>query len=278
MLNILTVDVEEYFQVHNFAGVVHRDKWDSYESRVEAEVDKVLNLLSEAETRATFFVLGWVAERHANMVRRIQRAGHEIATHGYEHQLIYRQTPEEFAADLRRSIEIIGNITGEQVLGYRAPSFSITQANLWALEIIREQGLKYDSSIFPLVIHDRYGIAVAARHPHLLENGLWEFPIATIPILGKNIPVGGGGYLRVLPYSMVRWALKRINAEGQPFVIYFHSWELDPDQPRIRHVPLFYRFRHYVNLNKMENCVRALLRDFQFGPVREVFANQLGGR
>jgi len=257
-------------------GVVPRDKWDSYESRVEANVDKVLALLEEAKTRATFFVLGWVAERHPSMVRRIHQAGHEIATHGYDHRLVYHQTPKEFAADLHRSIQIIEDIIGERVLGYRAPSFSITRANLWALDVIREQGLKYDTSIFPVSVHDRYGIANAARYPHRLENGLWEFPIATIPIFGKNIPVGGGGYLRVLPYSMIRWALKRINAEGQPFVIYFHPWELDPDQPRISHVPLFYRFRHYVNLDKMENRVRTLLNDFQFASVREVFRNQLG--
>ena len=276
MLNILTVDVEEYFQVHNFERVVRREEWDAYESRVEVSTDRVLSLLAEAGTRATFFILGWIAGRHPDMVQRIQRAGHEIATHGYNHQLIYRQTPGEFAADLRRSVEIIEGVTGERVLGYRAPSFSITRDSLWALDIIREQGLKYDSSIFPLAIHDRYGIAGAARHPHRVENGLWEFPIATIPVWGKNMPVGGGGYLRLLRYPMVRWALRRINAEGQPCVVYFHPWELDPDQPRIKNAPLLSRFRQYVNLDQMEDFLRALLSDFEFGPVREVFADRLG--
>lgn len=275
MRNVLTVDVEEYFQVHNFEGVVRRDEWGSYESRVEVSTDRVLNLLAEAGTRATFFILGWIAERHPDMVRRIQKAGHEIAAHGYDHRLIYRQTPEEFATDLRRSVGIIEEITGERVLGYRAPSFSITRASLWALEIIKEQGLKYDSSIFPLFFHYRYGIADVSRRPHRLGNGLWEFPIAAISLLGKNLPVGGGGYLRMLPYPVTRWALRHVNAEGQPCVVYFHPWELDPGQPRIKNTPLFSRFRHYGNLGKMENILKALLSDLDFGPVREVFADQL---
>jgi polysaccharide deacetylase family protein (PEP-CTERM system associated) len=232
--------------------------------------------------RATFFVLGWVAERHPFLIRDISAAGHEIATHGYWHKLIYCQTPSDFADDVQRSIIAIrsalggnGPATWDLRLGYRAPAFSITQRSLWALDILGRYGIRYDSSIFPLAVHDRYGLGDAYRFAHRVGNGIWEFPLSTVRLCGHNWPVAGGGYLRLFPFWYTRWCIHHINGEGQPAVIYVHPWELDWEQPRVTNAPLLSRFRHYVNLRETEQRLVSLLREFRFGPIREVFAHHL---
>jgi polysaccharide deacetylase family protein (PEP-CTERM system associated) len=276
MINALSVDVEEHFQVHAFEDVVDRSAWGEYASRVVPNTRHVLCLLNECDTRATFYILGWVAERYPNLVKEIASAGHEIAIHGYAHELIYRQNPDEFAHDLQRTIEVIRSADGGTALqGYRAPSFSITRESLWALDVLQECGIRYDSSIFPLFAHDRYGISDADRFAYRVRGGLWELPISTVRIAGRNWPVGGGGYFRLLPLWVTRWAIRRINTEGHPSVFYFHPWELDPDQPRIPNAPLLSRLRHYINLDKTEGRIRALLEEFEFAPMREVFADKL---
>ncbi len=288
LLNALTVDVEEHFQVHNFEKVIDRRSWDSYPSRVVANTQRILDLLDEHGTRATFFILGWVAERHPHLVREIARAGHEVATHGYAHELIYRQKPKEFAADIARSLDAIHAALGQrfaegstapapapmtaEVVGYRAPAFSITRESLWALDVLKDHGMRYDSSIFPLAAHDRYGIPDAGRFSSRLGNGLWEFPVSTVRIAGKNLPVAGGGYFRLYPTWLNKLAIKRINGEGQPAVVYLHPWELDPEQPRVAGASLLSRFRHYVNLERTEDKLRSLLESgLRFGPIRDVF-------
>lgn len=276
MRNALTIDVEEYFQVHAFEEIVPRSDWESYPSRVVASTRRVLRLLGEHDVHATFFILGWVADRHPRLVQEIAEAGHEIAAHGYAHELIYRQTRADFAADLDRTIDAITRpLNGIEPVGYRAPSFSITRQSLWALDVLREKGMAYDSSIFPLVAHDRYGINTAQRFANQVADGLWEFPVSTVRFGRKNWPVAGGGYFRVLPLWITRWAIRRINAEGEPAVLYLHPWEFDPDQPRMRDAPLLSRLRHYTNIGKTEARLRALLSEFSFGPMKEVFADHL---
>ena len=276
MLNALTIDVEEHFQVHAFERAIGRDAWERYPSRVVANTRRILRTLAGRQVRATFFVLGWVAERHPELVREIAAAGHEIGTHGYWHELIYRQTPAEFADDLRRSIAAIERAApGVQLLGYRAPAFSITRKSLWALDVLRECGLRYDSSIFPLAAHDRYGIADAERFASQVRPGLWELPVSTVRLAGRNLPVAGGGYFRLYPLWLTRQAIRRINAEGQPAVIYLHPWEFDPEQPRVPGAPALARFRHYVNIGKTERRLGALLGEFAFGSMSDAFAGQL---
>jgi len=271
LLNTLTIDVEEYFQVHNFENVVKQEDWGTYESRIESNTALMLDILGEFETSATFFILGWIAERHPNVVRRIHDAGHEVATHGYNHQLIYKQTPEQFRSDLQRSLEIIQDITGGKILGYRAPSFSITRQSIWALELIRELGLRYDSSIYPArpMVHNRYGLPGAPCTPYLILPGLWEFPMTILHWLGKDFPIGGGGWLRHYPYALTHWGLRKANNEGRPVIVYLHSWEVDPDQPYIN-CSMWRRFLHYRNLNKTVGRLRALCNEFYFAPIREV--------
>jgi len=221
MLNALTFDVEDYFQVESFTNIVSREDWGQYPIRVVDNTRRILNLLKEYRTTATFFILGWVADRYPGLVQEIAADGHEIATHGYWHQLIYRQTPEEFTADLERSLEAIQKALGSySVVGYRAPVFSITNQSLWALDILQKYGIKYDSSIFPVAVHDRYGISNAERFANELDVGLWEFPPSTIQLGKRNLPVAGGGYFRLFPFPLTRWAIRRINAEEQPAVIY----------------------------------------------------------
>lgn len=276
MLNALTIDVEEHFQVHAFEKVISRADWDGYPSRVAANTRRILRLLADQGVRATFFVLGWVADRQPELVREIAAAGHEIGTHGYWHELIYRQTADEFAADLHRSMQAIDRAArGVRLAGYRAPAFSITRQSLWALDILRQHGLQYDSSIFPLAAHDRYGIGDADRFANQVRDGLWEFPVSTVRLGKQNWPVAGGGYFRLFPLWITRQAVRRINAEGRPAVVYLHPWEFDPDQPRVARAPRLSRFRHYVNLGKTESRLRALLQEFQFGTMREAFAAQL---
>lgn len=276
MLNALTIDVEEHFQVHAFETVVDRSAWEHYPSRVVANTQRILRLLAEYDVRATFFILGWVADRHPELVKEIATSGHEIASHGYWHELLYRQTPDEFAADLRLSLDAITRVTnGSRPVGYRAASFSITNQSLWALDILRDNGFKYDSSIFPLSAHDRYGINGANRFANKLGDGLWEFPVSTIRLGKQNWPVAGGGYFRLYPLFITRQAIRYLNGQGHPAVIYLHPWEFDPDQPRIPNAPLLSRFRHYVNIGKTESRLRALLSELDFAPVCKVFADRL---
>jgi polysaccharide deacetylase family protein (PEP-CTERM system associated) len=291
-LNALTVDVEEHFQVHNFEKVVDRRRWDTYPSRVVASTQRILKLLEEHKTHATFFILGWVAERHPHLVREIARAGHEIGTHGYAHELIYRQKPEEFAADLARSLDAIQAALRQRfaegstapapppitadVVGYRAPAFSVTRESLWALDILKDHGIHYDSSIFPVTLHDRYGISDAGRFASRLENGLWEVPVSTLRVGGRNLPVAGGGYFRLSPSWLNKLAIRAINWEGEPAVVYLHPWEFDPEQPRIPGASPLSRFRHYVNLASTEDKLRSLLSsELKFAPIREVFASRM---
>jgi polysaccharide deacetylase family protein (PEP-CTERM system associated) len=274
-LNGFSVDVEDWYQVADFQAVIGFDEWDSYESRVARNTERVLEILAEAGgVRGTFFVLTWNAERHPEVVRRIAAAGHEIASHGYAHKLIYDQTPAEFRADVTRAKRILEDLTGTAVLGYRAPSFSVTARSLWALDVLLECGFRYDSSVFP-VRDSLYGLPDAQRFPYVIREcdgrRLVEFPMTTTALLGRNLPLGGGAYLRVLPYPYMRWGMRRVNRdEGQPAVVYIHPWEVDPDQPRLRTAGRRGFSSHYVSLHRTEAKLRRLLRDFRFAPIREV--------
>jgi len=274
VVNAMTIDVEDYFHVSVFDGVVPRSRWDRLETRVCANTEKLLAIFDETGIQGTFFVLGWVAERWPHLVRRIAERGHEIASHGFGHRLVYDQTPRQFREDVRRAKALIESAAGAQVFGYRAPSYSITPRSLWALDVLIEEGFRYDASIFP-VHHDRYGIPVSARHPYRIEReggALWEAPASTVRCGSMNLPVAGGGYFRILPYAWTRWGIARLNrVERRPAIFYLHPWEIDPGQPRLE-APLISRFRHYRNLDRTEARLRALLRDFQFGPLLSVFA------
>lgn len=276
MINALTIDVEDYFQVTAFEGVVDRQDWAIYPSRVENNTRRVLDLLDEFHIKATFFVLGWVAERFPDIVLDIAKRGHEVACHGYGHELVYTLGPEAFRADVQKSKAILEHLTGVPLLGYRAPSYSITEKSLWALDILIEEGFVYDSSIFP-IIHDNYGIPGGERFSHTLTRpagSILEFPLTTLNLNlpGRKIalPIAGGGYLRLLPAGVIQWGMHRINQiEQQPTVLYFHPWEIDPDQPRIK-ASLKSRFRHYVNLDTTEDKLRILFKGLEFGTMSRV--------
>jgi polysaccharide deacetylase family protein (PEP-CTERM system associated) len=278
MRNALTVDVEDYFQVAAFARQIHPATWDGIPLRVEANTKRLLDLFAEHQVNATFFVLGWVAERCPGLVRAIVERGHEVACHGYSHQLIYDQTPAVFREETARAKACLEDQTQRPVLGYRAASYSITQRSLWALDTLVELGFAYDSSIFP-IHHDRYGIPGSPRWPHRLRapagGSLVEFPPSTLELLGYRLPVGGGGYFRLYPYAVTRFALRRLNqAERRAFIFYVHPWEIDPDQPPIESGWLS-SFRHYTNLSRCEGRLRQLLRDFQFTTVQNVLDDSL---
>lgn len=275
MRNALTFDVEEYFHVEAFTKVVRREQWPQLPSRVVDSTRRILDLLDDHVVRATFFVLGWVAERHGDLVREIQTRSHEIGCHSHAHRMITTMTPVEFRTDVRRARRAIEDATGHAVLGFRAPTFSIVRRTLWALDVLAEEGFAYDSSVFP-IHHDRYGIPEAPRFPHrlTLRSGreLVEFPITTVPVGRLRLPLTGGGYFRLAPYALVRAGIARINAaEGEPAIVYLHPWELDPGQPRMP-VRGMARFRHYVNLRSTADKLRRLLRDFAFGPAGDVLA------
>jgi polysaccharide deacetylase family protein (PEP-CTERM system associated) len=270
MVNALTIDVEDYYQVSAFESVVKYEDWDRFESRVEKNTHRILAILAGFNVKATFFVLGWVAERYPGIVKTIREQGHEIASHGYGHKVLTAMTPHQFREDIRRSKMLLEDISGQAVLGYRAPSFTIMQDTLWALPILVEEGYAYDCSIFP-IRHDRYGMPGANPNSHCLSTNagpLWEIPPSTIQIAGIRAPVAGGGYFRLFPYPMLRQLLKKVQADGQPLIMYLHPWEIDPDQPRLKG-PLFSRFRHYLNLDKTEGRLKNLLRDFRFAPIKE---------
>jgi polysaccharide deacetylase family protein (PEP-CTERM system associated) len=269
----LSIDVEEYFQVEAAAGAVPPDDWPNRPSRVEPETERVLALLDEAGCRATFFCLGWVAERRSALIRRIANAGHEIASHGYAHAHIRRLSPEAFREDVHRAKGLLEDLVGRPVLGYRAPTFSIVEETLWALDVLIAEGFRYDSSIFP-VRHDRYGIPSAPRHPHVVRRGageIVELPPLVARLAGRNIPLAGGGYLRLLPLRVLTWAVRRMAREGAPAVIYFHPWEIDPDQPRLP-LAVLNQFRHRVGLSRTERKLRRLLSLFPFSPLASVAA------
>lgn len=273
MQNALTVDVEDYFHVAAFSRQIDPATWDRFPLRVERNTYRLLDLFTERGVRATFFVLGWVAERCPGLVRAIADQGHEVACHGYSHQLIYEQIPTVFRVETIRAKACLEDQAQRPVLGYRAASYSITKRSLWALDILAELGFAYDSSIFP-VHHDRYGIPGSPRWPYRLDtpNGgsLIEFPPSTLAVGGYRLPVAGGGYFRIYPYWLTRFALSRVNeTERHPFIFYLHPWEIDPEQPRIR-AGWLSTFRHYTNLNRCEEWLRHLLQDFQFAPARDV--------
>ncbi len=303
MLNALTIDVEDYFQVHAFSKVIQYKDWENFNSRIEHNTDRLLNILNNSfdilqptfpnPVRGTFFILGWIAERYPGLVRRIQNEGHEIACHGYAHRLIYQQSRDEFRQDIKRAKAILEDITGSEVVGYRAPGYSITNHSKWAFEILIEEGFKYDSSIFP-IRHDFYGMPQAPRFPFIVSlNGnhhfefidstfvtqnskLVEFPISTIKLFGFNLPFSGGGYFRLFPYWLIKKGLRRINeTEQKPFIFYLHPWEIDSEQPRVQALSLRSRFRHYINLDKTESKFKNLLRDFKFSPILNLLTNSI---
>ena len=275
MLNAFSVDLEEYFQVANFDHVIDRRRWPELPSRVVAQTHRILDLCDQTGTRATFFALGWVAERQPDLLREIAARGHEIACHGYGHELLYQIGPERFREDVKRARGIIERVIGARVEGYRAPSFSITQRSLWALEILAEEGFRFDSSIFP-VRHHRYGIPDFPREPVRLElpsgQRIVEFPLTTLAWGPLRLPLAGGGYLRLLPFALLRWGIGRLVASERPTVLYVHNWEIDPDQPR-QDVSALVRFNHYHNLERVEGRLRQLLVRTRYAPLRDVIAS-----
>ena len=291
--NFLTIDVEEWFQVYAFSDVIHPNEWESYEPRVEKNTYGILDLLEQKEKRATFFVLGWIAEHYPGLVKEIFLRGHEVASHGYSHQCIFHQTPEDFREDIRKAKAILEDIIGEKVIGYRAPSFSITQETLWALPIIIEEGFHYDSSVFP-IRHDTYGLSSAPRFPFIWElkhkvpviksiekfernsSSLVEFPLNTIKFFGYNFAASGGGYFRLYPYFLTKSFTQIINnKEKKSFIFYIHPWELDAQIPRIYGARKLSQFRTYLNIDKTEDRFQKLLSDYQFSSISQFFAKTL---
>jgi len=269
--NALTIDVEDYFQVSAMAPYIDRADWDRRECRVEHNIDRILQLLSAKQTHATFFTLGWVAERYPEMVRRIVREGHELASHGYGHQRVTDLSEPQFYDDIHRAKDLLEDIGGQPVLGYRAPSFSIGASNLWALDTLQRAGYRYSSSIYP-VQHDHYGMPDAPRFAHQIREGLLEVPPTTLRMFNRNLPSSGGGYFRLLPYSLSRWMLQQVNRrDEQSAIFYFHPWEIDPGQPRVAGIDLKTRFRHYVNIGRTEQRLARLLEDFRWGRMDQIF-------
>jgi polysaccharide deacetylase family protein (PEP-CTERM system associated) len=273
VLNAMTVDVEDYFHVAALAKQIDRARWGEMEYRAEASTRRLLDLFAAADIRATFFVLGWVARRSPQLVREIHQRGHEVASHGMSHKLVYDQTPEEFASETYESKALLEDIIGAPILGYRASTYSITKRSLWALDILHEAGFTYDSSIFP-IRHDLYGIPDAPVAPARIATpkgaSIVEFPMSTAPMLGARLPVSGGGYFRLLPYWLTRSGLRKLNTRLQrPFIFYLHPWEVDPGQPRVR-TTWKSRLRHYTNLDRCEPRLKRLIEEFRFGRVRDV--------
>jgi polysaccharide deacetylase family protein (PEP-CTERM system associated) len=271
IVNALTVDVEDYFQVSAFERHIARDDWDRLPRRVESNIDRILGLLAEHGAHATFFTLGWIAERHPAMVRRIAGEGHELASHGYSHHRASDQSRSDFATDIRRAKHLLEDVGGTQVRGYRAPSFSIGPRNPWAFECIAEAGYRYSSSIYP-IRHDHYGAPLAPRFAHEVRPGLLELPVATVRLWNTNLPAGGGGYFRLLPYALSRRSLARINrVDRQPAMFYFHPWEIDPEQPSVAGISAKTRFRHYLNLGRTQGRLDRLLRDFRWDRADRIY-------
>jgi len=269
--NAMTVDVEDYFQVSAFEPYIDRDNWDQHPCRVEANVDRILAMFDQATVKATFFTLGWMAERYPSMVRRIVDEGHELASHGWNHTRVTQQTQDDFKQDVIRTKALLEDVGGKTVLGYRAASYSIVDGNLWALETLRDTGHQYSSSIFPIK-HDLYGMPDAPRfafEPY--DDGFLEFPVTTVRMMKRNLPCAGGGWFRLLPYAVTRSALRYVNKhDGQAAIFYFHPWEIDPEQPRQPGLSRKTRFRHYLNLKHVENRLQRLLTDFAWGRMDQV--------
>jgi len=271
LTNALTIDVEDYFQVSAFAPYIRRDEWDSRECRVERNVDRILAMLSANDTKATFFTLGWVAERYPQLVRRIVDGGHELASHGYGHERASDLDPKAFLQDVTRAKQLLEDIAGTAVQGYRAPSFSIGTKNLWAFDTLARAGYTYSSSIYPIK-HDHYGMPDSPRFAYRVASGLLEVPVTTLRMMSRNLPSSGGGYFRLLPYSLSRWMLRRINqVDRESAIFYFHPWEIDVDQPRVAGIDAKTRFRHYVNIPRMESRLQCLLADFRWGRMDQIF-------
>lgn len=274
IVNCLTVDVEDYFMVSAFSNAIRPDQWGNFETRIENNTRKVLDIFDNYSIKGTFFVLGWVAECYPAIVKEIDRRGHEVACHSYCHRLVYDMTSEEFREDTRKAKAIIEGAIGREISGYRAPSYSITEKSLWALRILEEEGFKYDSSIFP-IRHDRYGFPAYSRFPRMEETGTYEkileIPLSTIKVFGENLPVGGGGYLRMYPLWLTHYAIRELNEkEKRAAIFYVHPWELDPNQPRLPG-SLLSRFRHYINLEKTERRLKSLLGAFKFSSIRDIY-------
>lgn len=269
--NALTIDVEDYFQVSAFAPYIRRDDWDARECRVERNVARIMDMLAERDVKATFFTLGWIAERYPAMVRRIVDGGHELASHGYGHERASDLDHAAFSQDVERAKKLLEDLAGREVSGYRAPSFSIGTGNLWAFDALARAGYRYSSSIYP-IRHDHYGMPDSPRFAYRVGTGLLEVPITTLRLMNRNLPSSGGGYFRLLPYALSRWMLQRVNREDrEPAVFYFHPWEIDTDQPRIAGINAKTRFRHYVNIGRTEGRLRSLLRDFRWGRMDHIF-------
>lgn len=269
--NALTIDVEDYFQVSALASHFPKDVWNSTPCRVERNVERILDMLARSGARGTFFTLGWIAERYPELVRQIVAGGHELASHGYAHERASDQSPEAFLADIRLAKVVLEDIGGCEVRGYRAPSFSVGLSNPWAHGCIEEAGYAYSSSVYP-VKHDHYGVPDAPRFPYTVGSGLVEIPITTVRRFGRNWPVGGGGYFRLLPYPVSAWGIRKVNQEDRkPAIFYFHPWEIDPGQPVVHEASAKARFRHYVNLAQTEARLQRLLQDFSWGRMDEVF-------
>ena len=277
LVNALTIDVEDYFQVSAFAPYIQRADWDARECRVERNVGRILDMLAAQKTHATFFTLGWIAQRYPHLVRRMADEGHEVASHGYGHERVSDLTPEAFAHDIRTAKHLLEDIAGVAVTGYRAPSFSIGQGNLWALDVLQQEGYRYSSSIYPIQ-HDHYGMPDAPRFAHRIRPDLIEVPPTTLRMFNRNLPSSGGGYFRLFPYALSRWMLRQVNQnDQQPAIFYFHPWEIDAAQPRVAGIDARTRFRHYVNIPRMEQRLQRLLQDFQWGRMDHIFLNQVQG-
>lgn len=272
--NALTIDVEDYFQVSAFAPFIKRSEWPQRECRVERNVERILALLESRNTHATFFTLGWIAERYPQLVRSIVAQGHELASHGYGHERASDLNPGDFYADIDRAKKLLEDVGGVAVQGYRAPSFSIGSKNLWAFDSLARAGYRYSSSIYP-IRHDHYGMPDAPRFAHQVREGVLEIPVTTLRLGGRNFPSSGGGYFRLLPYAVSRWMLRQVNArDGQPAIFYFHPWEIDAEQPRVAGIDAKTRFRHYVNIERMPGRLEQLLGDFAWGRMDDIFLPQ----
>ena len=269
--NALTIDVEDYFQVSAFAPYIRRSEWDARECRVERNVGRILELLSQQDIKATFFTLGWLADRYPQLVRAIVAGGHELASHGYGHERASDLSRDAFTQDVTRAKKLLEDLGGQPVLGYRAPSFSIGTANLWAFDVLAAAGHEYSSSVYPIK-HDHYGMPDSPRFAYRLANGMLEVPVTTLRVMNRNLPSSGGGYFRLLPYAVSRWMLRKVNREDrESAVFYFHPWEIDPGQPRIAGIDAKTRFRHYVNIGRTEGRLQSLLQDFRWGRMDQIF-------
>ena len=269
MKNALSIDLEDWFCVYNLSQAIKKEDWDSCELRIENNTKRILELLAAHDTKATFFVLGWIAERIPNLVYEIEQQGHEIASHGYSHNLLFNMTPESFEKDLLKALEVTKISTQTEIYGFRAPSFSIRKDTMWALDILAANGFSYDSSIFPVSFHPDYGIPDVPLSFYKVNSNVIEFPLTCVEVFGKRIPCCGGGYFRIFPYSVTRFLLRRCNNEGRPAIFYLHPWEIDPGQPKVK-LSWQKSFRHYYNLSKTFKRFSWLLRDFEFGTVKEV--------